>query len=462
MAENNHPQQVKKLDLAVRSALWLGPVKTQSKPPNAKGSQPESPAGQLGKIKSPKGQLVDVLVAKGRIVGLSPAGSLNMQAAREVDARGLLLLPSLTDVHTHLREPGQEYKEDIASGLAAAAHGGFSNLMCMANTRPVNDTASVTEFMLEQARKSWPGGPRLFPIGALTKGLKGQELAPMADLAAAGCMAFSNDGAPVASTELLRRAMEYCQDLGRVVIDHCEDPWLVPAAGVNEGEVSSRLGLAGQPDIAEAIQAARDVLLAEYLGAPIHLAHISCEKSVAVIRAARARGVDVTAETCPHYLTLTEDEVAGYSSLAKVNPPLRTRADVEALLDALADGTIDMLATDHAPHAAHEKEVEFDAAPCGISGLDTALSTTWELVRTGRLPFDAFVRAWTTAPCGRFGLPVNTFAPGDPADFLLFDQEASWVVGSGTMHSKSRNTPLVGRSLRGRVTAHFLAGKSIV
>ena len=389
-----------------------------------------------------------------------------MRAAKEVDARGLLLLPSLTDVHTHLREPGQEYKEDIASGLAAAAAGGFSNIMCMANTRPVNDNASVTEFMLEQARKAWPpalgAGPRLFPVGALTKGLKGQELASMADLAAAGCVAFSNDGAPVASTELLRRAMEYCQDLGRVVIDHCEDPWLAPAAGVNEGEVSSRLGLAAQPDIAEAIQAARDVLLAEYLGAPIHLAHISCEKSVAVIRAAKARGVDVTAETCPHYLTLTEDEVAGYSSLAKVNPPLRTRADVEALLEALADGTIDMLATDHAPHAAHEKEVEFDAAPCGISGLDTALATTWELVRTGRLPFGAFVRAWTTAPCRRFGLPVNTFAPGDPADFLLFDQEAAWVVGPQTMRSKSANTPLLGRSLRGRVAAHFLAGKSIV
>jgi len=444
MPENNKPQQVKKIDLAVRSALWPGPLKSQAK------------------AAKPKGRLVDVLVAKGRIVALVPAGSLDVHAAHEIDARGLMLLPSLTDAHAHLREPGQEYKEDIASGLSAAAHGGFSNIMCMANTRPVNDSASVTEFMLEQARRSWPGGPRLFPIGALTKGLKGQELASMADLKDAGCVAFSNDGRPVESTELMRRGMEYCQDLGRIVIDHCEDPFLAPAAGVNEGEVSSRLGLSGQPDIAEAIQAARDVLLAEYLGLPVHLAHISCEKSVAVIRAAKARGVDVTAETCPHYLTLTEDEVAGYSALAKVSPPLRPRADVEALLEALADGTIDMLATDHAPHAAHEKEVEFDAAPCGISGLDTALATTWELVRTGKLPFDAFLRAWTTAPCKRFGLPVNTFAPGDPADFLLFDQDAAWVVGPATMHSKSKNTPLLGRTLRGRVAAHFLAGKSIV
>lgn len=446
------PEKQKKLDLAVRGALWFGPLK--SAPATAKkAKQAARPA---------KGQLVDVFVAKGKIVALAPAGSLDLRAATELEAGGRVLLPSLTDVHVHLREPGQEYKEDIASGLGAAAHGGFSNLMCMANTRPVNDTASVTEFMLDQARKGWPNGPRLFPIGALTKGLKGQELAPMAELAAAGCKAMSNDGRPVESSELFRRAMEYASDLGMIVIDHCEDPYLAPAAGMNEGEVSSRLGLPAQPDVAEAIQVARDVLLAEYLNVPIHLAHISCEKSVALIRFAKARGVDVTAETCPHYLTLTEDEAAGYSAAAKVSPPLRTRADVDALIEALAEGVVDMLATDHAPHAAHEKEVEFDAAPCGISGLDTALAATWELVRAGRLPFDAFVRAWTTAPCGRFGLPVNTFAPGDPADFVLFDQDAAWTVSAQTMHSKSKNTPLLGRSLRGRVAAHFLAGKMVI
>ena len=410
------PEKQKKLDLAVRGALWFGPLKNADK---------SGKTGQAAKGAPGKGVLVDVLVARGKIVALTPAGSLDLRAAHEVEAGGRVLLPSLTDVHTHLREPGQEYKEDIASGLAAAAHGGFSNIMCMANTKPVNDTASVTEFMLEQARKSWPQGPRLFPIGGLTKGLKGEELAPMAELAAAGCRAFSNDGRPVASTELFRRAVEYAQDLNRIVIDHCEDPYLAPAAGMNEGVVSSRLGLPAQPDVAEAIQVARDVLLAEYLGAPIHLAHISCEKSVALIRFAKARGVNVTAETCPHYLTLTEEEAGGFSAGAKVSPPLRTRADVDALLEALADGALDMLATDHAPHAAHEKEVEFDEAPCGISGLDTALSTTWELVRTGKLPFAAFIRAWTTAPCGRFGLPVNTFAPGDPADFVLFDQDAA-------------------------------------
>ncbi|MDP2849017.1 MAG: dihydroorotase [Humidesulfovibrio sp.] len=440
------PEKQKKLDLAVRGALWFGPLKGDGK----------------GKKAKKGGQLVDVLVSKGKIVALTPAGSLDMRAEKELDAGGKVLLPSLTDVHVHLREPGQEYKEDIASGLGAAAFGGFSNILCMANTKPVNDTASVTEFMLEQARKSWPNGPRLFPIGALTKGLKGQELAPMAELAKAGCAAFSNDGRPVESTELFRRAMEYAQDLGKIVIDHCEDPFLAPAAGMNEGEVSSRLGLPAQPDVAEAIQVARDVLLAEYLNAPIHLAHVSCEKSVALIRFAKARGVDVTAETCPHYLTLTEEEAAGFSASAKVSPPLRVKADIDALLDALADGTVDMLATDHAPHAAHEKEVEFDQAPCGISGLDTALATTWELVRVGKLPFDAFVRAWTSAPCKRFGLPLNTFAPGDPADFVLYDQDAAWTVNAETMKSKSKNTPLYGRTLRGRVSAHFLAGKMVV
>jgi dihydroorotase len=434
--------KAKKIDLAVRGALWLGP---------------------LGGKKAKKGgQQVDLFVTGGKVLSLVPTGSLDLKATRDIDARGLVLLPSLTDVHTHLREPGQEYKEDIESGLRAAAHGGFANILCMANTRPVNDTASVTEQMLEKARHSWPNGPRLYPIGALTKGLKGLELAPMTELKASGCVAFSNDGRPVENTEIFRRAVEYAHDLGRIVIDHCEDPYLAPAAGMNEGEVSSRLGMAAQPDISEAIQVARDVLLAEYLNVPLHLAHISCEKSVALIRFAKDRGVDITAETCPHYLFLTDEEASGFSARAKVSPPLRPRADVDALLDAVNDGTIDMLATDHAPHAAHEKEVEFDQAPCGISGLDTALATTWELVRSAKLSFEAFQRAWTTAPCKRFGLPVNHFHPGDPADFVLFDQDQQWEVSAQTMHSKSKNTPLFGRTLRGRVQGHFLAGKTIV
>jgi dihydroorotase len=421
------------------------------------------PADLMIKNAMHRGEAVDLFVAGGEVLELAPAGKhAAPEGAEVVEAGGLTLLPGLTDAHVHLREPGFEYKEDIASGLGAAAHGGFANIMCMANTKPVNDNATVTELMLERAELSWPSGPRLYPIGALTKGLEGKELAPMAELAAAGCVAVSNDGLPVHSTEIFRRAMEYASDWGLTVIDHCEDPYMAPGAGMNEGRTSSLLGIPAQPDAAEAIQAARDVLLAEYLGLPVHLAHISCKKSVDVIRFAKERGVRVTAETCPHYLTLTEKAVTGYDTSAKVNPPLRTEEDVAAVLQALNDGVIDMLATDHAPHALHEKEVEFDFAPCGISGLDTALAVTWELVEAGKLSMDAFLRAWTTAPCRAFGLPVNTFQKGDPADFLLFDPEESWVLTPEAMHSKGKNTPLLGRTLSGRVKAHFLAGENIV
>lgn len=413
------------------------------------------------------GRDVDIFVSRGKIEAVKKSvKSLDAGDARVEEAFGLTVMASMTDAHVHLREPGFEYKEDIESGLRAAAWGGFSNIMCMANTRPVNDEGSVTEFMLEQARKFWKNGPRLFPIGGLTKGLKGEELAPMAELARAGCAAYSNDGVPVKSTELFRRALEYASDWDRVVIDHCEDPYLGVAAGVNEGAVSSRLGLPAQPDVAEALQVARDVLLAEYLDLPIHLAHISCEKSVDLIRFAKERGVKVTAETAPHYLVLTEDyleqEASEYDTNGKVNPPLRTAADQQVMLDALNDGTIDILATDHAPHARHEKETEFDVAPCGITGLDTALSVTWGLVREGKLNKDAFTRAWTTRPCEIFNLPVNTFHPGDPADFFLFDEAEEWTVTPESLHSKGKNTPLLGTTLKGRVKTHFIQGKKIV
>ncbi|MDC0335571.1 dihydroorotase [Pseudodesulfovibrio sp.] len=413
------------------------------------------------------GKDVDVFVSKGKIEKVTKSvKTLDPGTAKVEEAFGLTLMASMTDAHVHLREPGQEYKEDIESGLRAAAWGGFSNIMCMANTKPVNDEASVTELMLEKARKFWPKGPRLFPIGALTKGLSGKELAPMAELAKAGCAAFSNDGVPVKSTKIFRRAMEYASDWDRVVIDHCEDPYMGVAAGVNEGAVSSRLGLAAQPDMAEALQVARDILVAEYLELPIHLAHISCKKSVDLIRFAKERGVKVTAETAPHYLVLTEDylekEATEYDTNAKVNPPLRTPEDQQALLDALNDGTMDCLATDHAPHAAFEKETEFDVAPCGITGLDTALSVTWGLVQDGRLKKEAFTRAWTTAPCGIFNLPVNTFQPGDPADFFLFDPDEEWTVSPETLYSKGKNTPLLGTTLKGRVKTHFIQGKKIV
>lgn len=404
---------------------------------------------------------VDLFAAKGRILALVPAGTRPVpEGAKVVEAEGMLLLPGLTDVHVHLREPGQEWKETIATGLSAAAKGGFVNVMCMANTDPVNDQASITETMLDKAAKSHPRGPRLFPVGALTLGLEGKSLAPLEELRAAGCKAYSNDGRPVADSELFRRALEYASDLGIPVIDHCEDPYLAPGAGVNEGEVSARLGLRGAPACGEAIQVARDCLLAQYLGVPIHLAHISSKMSVDVIREAKAKGAPVTAETCPHYLILTEEACGNYDTAAKVNPPLRTRADQQALLAALEDGTIDVLATDHAPHAAHEKETPFDEAPNGISGLETALSATWELVARGDLSARTLISAWCVRPAEIFALPLNRFQEGDPADFILFDPSARWTVTPKALASKGKNTPLMGRELTGVVRAAYVAGKN--
>ena len=405
------------------------------------------------------GRSVDLLVGQGRILEVADAGAVSApENATVLKARGMVLLPSLVDAHVHLREPGQEYKETIATGLEAAAHGGFGRIMCMANTKPINDTAAVTRLMLEKARQAHPHGPHLHPIGALTVGLKGEQLAPLAELAQSGCAAFSNDGLPVADAERFRRALEYAATVGRTVIDHCEEPTMAPAAGINEGDLSGRLGLRGQPDVAEAMQVARDCLLAEYLKIPVHLAHVSCEKSVDLIRLAKARGAPVTAETCPHYLFLTEDACDGYDTRAKVNPPLRTAVDVTAMRTALADGTIDILSTDHAPHAEDEKDTAFDLAPCGISGLDAALALTWELVASRALTQERFVDAWHTRPSKIFGLPANTFEPGDPADIVLFDPDRAWILTKAEMRSKGKNTPFEGRQLKGRVMHHVIDG----
>ncbi len=418
-------------DLVVRGALWNGAVS-------------------------------DLLVKSGKVLELAAYDETRDYSGRQVDAHDLLLLPSLIDAHAHFREPGFEYKEDVASGLAAAAHGGFGQVMCMANTEPVNDNSSITEHMLAQAKRHWPKGPRLLPIGALTKGLAGKELTPMAELAAAGCAAFSNDGLPVSSAELFRRGMEYASDLGKIVIDHCQDPDLGVDGSMNESALSGTMGLKGQPTAAEAIQAARDCILASYLDLPVHIAHVSCRESVEVIAWAKAKGAKVSAETCPHYLLFTEERVRGYNPRAKVNPPLRSDEDVAVLRAALAEGTIDMLATDHAPHADHEKERPFEDAPFGISGLDTALSLTWSLVSQNLLTLEQLMEAWCYGPGRVFSLPVNRFQAGDPADFVLFDPHAVWEVSPQAMHSKGKNTPCLGDTLPGRVQAHFMGGKRIV
>jgi len=409
-----------------------------------------------------QGEAVDVLVADGKIMELKPTGNYTYGGADKIPANGALLLPALTDAHVHLREPGFEWKEDIASGLAAAAHGGFANIMCMANTDPVNDEVSVTEMMLEKARLAWPHGPRLFPIAGLTRGLKGEQLTNLAEMQRAGCVAASNDGLPVRNTQLFRHAVEYAANWGVVVIDHCEDPDMAPGAGVNEGALSSRLGLKGAPTVGEAIQVARDILLAQYLDTPIHVAHVSCRQAVEMLADAKKRGVPITAETCPHYLLLTEDAVQGYDTAAKVNPPLRTMDDVLAVRQALNEGVIDILVTDHAPHADHEKEVPFAQAPCGISGLDTALALTMRMVDEKILDLATAMRAWSSRPAEIFGLPACAFAKGDSADFVLFDPSATWEVRPELMRSKGKNTPFMGQTMPGRVNALFVGGKRIV
>jgi dihydroorotase len=403
----------------------------------------------------------DLLVGDGKVVELADAGAVQAPGARVVDGGGLMLLPSLIDAHVHLREPGQEYKEDIASGLSAAAGGGFGQVMAMANTSPVNDNASVTRLMLQKAAQAFPNGPWVRPVGALTVGLAGKELAPAGELARAGCVALSNDGVPVENTELFRRAVEYAADFGLRVIDHCEDPWLGRGGVVNEGEVSGRLGLKGVPAVSEAMQVARDILLASYLNLPIHLAHISCRESVELIARAKERGVPVTAETCPHYLLWDESRVGNYDTSVRVNPPLRTRDDVLALRQAVRAGVIDILVTDHAPHAAHEKEVTFADAPNGISGLDTALSLTYELVRSGELDFTDIARLWCWRTAEIFGLPANRMQPGDPADFVLFDPDLAWVATAEALLSKGKNTPCLDKEVPGRVMAHYLGGEAV-
>ena len=405
----------------------------------------------------------DVFARNGRIEASQPAGTFDAPADTvRVDAEGKRLFPSFIDAHVHLREPGYEYKEDVASGLAAAAHGGFGAVMAMANTRPVNDAASVTRYMLEKAALHWPHGPRLLPVGALTIGLAGTELAPMGELSEAGCVAFSNDGRPVTNTEIFRRGIEYAAQWGKVVIDHCEDEFLAKGTHMNEGEVSGRIGIKGQSTVAEAVHVARDILLAEYLNLPVHLAHISCRQSVDLIVWAKSRGVKITAETCPHYLILDETRLEQYDTAAKVCPPLRTREDVTALRKAVSEGVFDMFVTDHAPHAAHEKEHPLDEAPNGFIGLETAVPLTYGLVRQGVLAEHDLVRMWHTGPASVFGLAVNSFAKGDSADFFLFDPDMEWQVNRENLHSKSLNTPFLGQTVRGKVMAHWLGGHAIV
>ncbi len=403
---------------------------------------------------------LDVLAVDGRIARL--AERIEERGAEVIDAAGLVATPGFIDVHTHLREPGFEYKETIASGAAAALAGGFTAVCCMPNTSPVNDTAAVTEFIRKRAEEA--GAARVYPIGAVSKGLAGEELAEMGEMVRAGAVAVSDDGQPVRHAYLLRRALEYSLLFGIPVVDHCEDPTLSAGGVMHEGAVSTRLGLRGIPAAAEEVMVARDVTLAGLTGARLHIAHLSTRQSLEWVRRAKNQGLSVSCEVTPHHLALTDAAVSesSYDTNFKMNPPLRSADHVAALLEGVLDGTVDCLATDHAPHHADEKALEFDLAPFGVVGLETAVPVTYDLlVRQHKLPLARFVALWSTNPARLFSLPGGTLKVGSVADLTLLDTEARLPVNPDRFVSRSRNTPFAGRRLRGWPVATILAGKVV-
>ena len=400
----------------------------------------------------------DVLIENGKIAVVGP--NLSAPAgSRVISANGKLVLPGFVDVHVHFREPGFEYKETIQSGSAAAVAGGFTTVCCMPNTSPVNDNQAVTEFILERSRLA--GLANVLPIGAITKGSEGKELAEIGDLRRSGCVAISDDGKPVMNSLVMRRAMEYALAFGLTVVDHCEDLHLAEGGCMNEGLISTELGLPGIPAAAEDVMVARNLALSELTGARLHLAHISTAGSVRMVREAKSRGIPVTAEACPHHFTLTEELVRGYNTHAKMNPPLRTWTDVQAIKDGLRDGTIDVIATDHAPHATQEKQQDFTEAPFGIVGLETALSLTLGLVEEGVLSLEQAVQKLTSAPAAAFGLNKGTLTVGTDADVVVVDQQEQWEVDPSKFRSKSRNTPFAGWKVKGRVNVTIVGGRVV-
>jgi dihydroorotase len=403
---------------------------------------------------------IDVVVEKKLITRVGPRAADNLLApndrVRVFEVPGALLLPGLIDLHAHLREPGQEYKEDIASGLAAAAAGGFADVCAMPNTRPVNDTRAVTELLVHKARAL--GGARLHPIAAITVGQKGETLTEMADLRDGGAVAVSDDGRCLTRSDVMRRALEYATTFDLPLIQHAEDHALTADAEMNEGAVSTRLGLRGWPRVAEDIIVARDVLLAEYVGARYHVAHVSTLGSVRILREAKSRGIKVTAEVTPHHLLLTDQKLIGYDTACKVNPPLRETEDLLALREALADGTIDCIATDHAPHSPLEKDCELSEASPGMIGLELCLPLMLGLVAQGAFPLQRLVDALTRAPARVVGLGVPTIAEGAPANLTLVDPNREWKVEPERLRTKSKNTPFLGHTMKGMVLATIVFG----
>ena len=401
----------------------------------------------------------DLLLQDGKVTKLgskltAPPG------ATVIDAAGKVVCPGFIDMHVHLREPGHEYKETVATGTRAAAAGGFTAVCCMANTSPVNDNRSITDYILARARSE--GVVRVYPIGAVTRGLEGKELAELAELAEAGCVGFSDDGKCVMNAELYRRAMEYTLPFAAPVISHAEDHTLSRHGAMHEGVVSTELGLRGIPAAAEDVMVARDILLAELTGAHVHIAHLSTAGAVRLVRDAKARGVRVTAEVTPHHLLLTDEAVRAWDANMKMAPPLRTKRDTEALVEALADGTVDCVATDHAPHAVADKEGEFDGAANGIVGLETAFTVLHDrLVRPGVLPLATLVARLSRDPARLLNLPGGSLTVGAAADVTLVDPEAAVTIDPARFASKSRNTPFGGWTATGAPWKTIVAGKVV-
>ena len=406
--------------------------------------------------------VTSVIIENGKIVEIGESPEVGVERRgqfEQVDAGGKWIVPGLIDMHVHLREPGEEYKETIASGTRAAVAGGFTSVACMPNTHPVNDCAAITQFILKKAAEE--GVCRVFPVAAISRGLEGKNLSELGELRAAGAVAVSDDGRPVEGSLLMRRAMEYAKTFDLLVISHCEDLGLAAGGSMNEGGVSTRLGLRGIPRVAEEVMAVRDILLAELTGARVHLAHISSAGAVALIREAKKRGIPVTAETAPHYFTLDDEMVSTFNPVFKVNPPLRSQADIEAVKAGLSDGTIDVIASDHAPHSSVEKDLEFEYAANGMIGLESSLPLILGLVREGVLsPADAIAKV-SRNPARILAIPFGALTKGAVADLTVIDPNVKYTIDARKFVSKSRNCPFDGMEVQGRAVMTLVDGRVV-
>ncbi|MBE6956852.1 MAG: dihydroorotase [Ruminococcaceae bacterium] len=404
------------------------------------------------------GGVMDLLIRNGKIAGLG--SDLGDQAEKILDADGMVVCAGFVDMHVHLRDPGLEYKEDIITGTRAAARGGVTTVACMANTKPVVDCPEQIKYVLDKADTAC--GVRVLPVAAVSVGLQGEKLTDAEALKAAGAVALSDDGFPIQNANLMRDALIRAKRYDMPVLTHCEDANMVENRAVNEGSISRQLWLEGRPAIAEELMIMRDAMLAEETGAHVHIQHVSTAKSVDIIRRMKKKGVPITCETCPQYFTLTEDEVLTCGSMARINPPLRTKRDVEAIVRGLQDGTIDAIATDHAPHSKEEKSRPLEKAPSGMVGLETSLAVTLtSLYHTGKMDLSAILRCMTFNPAAILRLGTGRLAIGADADITIFDPDEVWVVDPEQFASKGRNTPFTGRELKGRVKYTIVGGKII-